>query len=117
MSADVKYRFKELRLARGLNQEDMGSLIGVSKGFVSQLENGKREPSAETLQFYADALGIPVASLMISEDAELLEVVHQLSAEDRALILRLSRSLLRDAETAKEARSVQTPGSLVTKSQ
>lgn len=99
MASEAKYRFKELRLARGLTQQNLADLAGLSKSYVSQLELGDRAPSSETLEFVADALGVPVASLLVTEHAEILEIYHQLPLSDRDLLMALARRLLatRDA--------------------
>ena len=38
-------RLKELRAARGLNQQELGSLVGASRQTVSLIERGDYNPS------------------------------------------------------------------------
>ena len=60
---------QEVRRARktqGLTQEQLADRVlgdPTRKGDVSKLENGHREPTAETVRRYADALGIPAATI------------------------------------------------------
>lgn len=42
-------RLKELRIAWGLNQTELGKELGVSRGAVSYYENGERTPDIEVL--------------------------------------------------------------------
>jgi transcriptional regulator with XRE-family HTH domain len=53
---------QEIRLARlhhGLKQEELASAIGVSRSFVTQIENGQRDISvylAQRIKTYFDSL-------------------------------------------------------------
>lgn len=37
----MKTRFKKIRLAKELNQEDFGKVLGVTKSTISNIENGR----------------------------------------------------------------------------
>jgi transcriptional regulator with XRE-family HTH domain len=54
---------KELRDEKGWNQTVLGYHAGLSPSQISLIENGKRNPSAETLQGIATALGVEVGDL------------------------------------------------------
>jgi transcriptional regulator with XRE-family HTH domain len=45
------------REQRGLSQESLAELAGLSRSFLSEIERGASVPSLETLQKLADALG------------------------------------------------------------
>lgn len=49
MIVDLTTRLKELRLNKGLRQDQVAKLIGVNKSAVSTYENGSRQPSFEIL--------------------------------------------------------------------
>jgi len=55
-------RLRELRQAKGLSQVALSG-DGISPGYVSLIESGKRNPSAAVLQRLADRLGVPVDRL------------------------------------------------------
>jgi ribosome-binding protein aMBF1 (putative translation factor) len=53
-----------IRLARhndGMSQDDLAAAAGIAKSFLSDLENGKRTPSAETLLRLSKAQDCPIA--------------------------------------------------------
>jgi len=57
MGLDVK-RLQELRQIRGLSKNKLARMSGVSQGYLSDLERGKKEaPSAPILARVAEALG------------------------------------------------------------
>jgi len=48
---------RALRERRGLSQEALSDLAGLSRSFLGEIERGDAVPSIETLQKLADALG------------------------------------------------------------
>ena len=41
----MKNRLEELRKARGINQEELATILGVSRQTISSLEKGRYNPS------------------------------------------------------------------------
>lgn len=54
----------------GWTQDAVAVKAGISKGFLSDLENGKRSISAENLLDLARVLGLSLDYIMTGEDAE-----------------------------------------------
>ncbi|ESZ28808.1 MULTISPECIES: helix-turn-helix transcriptional regulator [unclassified Mesorhizobium] len=52
-------RLKALRNWRNLTQADLATAIGVSQGFLSDLESNRRKPSPQTSAMLAKTLDIP----------------------------------------------------------
>ncbi|BCG78876.1 helix-turn-helix domain-containing protein [Mesorhizobium sp. 113-3-3] len=52
-------RLKALRNWRKLTQAELARAIGVSQGFLSDLESNRRKPSAQTSAMLAKALDVP----------------------------------------------------------
>jgi transcriptional regulator with XRE-family HTH domain len=66
-SADLEAFAANLRAARdrrGLTQEQLSHVSGVTSGEVSKMERGAREPKITTLVKLADALDVPPADLL-----------------------------------------------------
>lgn len=66
---DIGYKIKELRVAKGLTQEELADRAELSKGFISQLERDLTSPSISTLEDILLCLGISVADFF-TEDAD-----------------------------------------------
>ena len=80
-------RVRQLRIARGLTQTELAG-ERFSKEYVSQIERGKTRPTAETVEWLADRLGV---------DATFLEIGVSSSERERV------ESIIARAETAIEA--------------
>lgn len=98
----MKYRIKEHRTKRGWSQEHLATLAGTSKGFISQLESGKRDPSAETLRSLAAAFEVDVTEMIEPEDDAARQAIDHLSVflklrpEDRDAVVRIAVGLKPD---------------------
>lgn len=59
-SMDVKVEYgkkvREIRKKEGVSQEDLADLAGLDRTYISDIENGKRNVSIETIFKIADAL-------------------------------------------------------------
>jgi len=53
------------RERRGLTQEQLARKVGLSKSFLSEIENGKKTGSVKTLRAIAEALEIELARLAV----------------------------------------------------
>lgn len=56
-------RIKENRLRLGMTQSDLRKKTSLSAGFISDVENDKRQASAETLYLFSRALGMSMDEL------------------------------------------------------
>src|SRR6266508_5346048 len=61
-------KIRELRQRRGLTVQQLAEATGLSKGFVSQVENERTSPSLATLQDLARSLETSMAYLVVEED-------------------------------------------------
>jgi transcriptional regulator with XRE-family HTH domain len=57
-------KIRTLRRRRGLTVQGLASACSLSKGFISQVENGRTSPSLNTLTEMAKALGVSPALLV-----------------------------------------------------
>ena len=65
---------KRLRLARGLNQVDLGKILGVTKQCVSNWENDNVLPSVEMLTKIADVFCVSTDQLLGRTETEVIDV-------------------------------------------
>ncbi len=63
-------RIKRRRTELGWTQDVLADKAGISKGFLSDVENSKRNVSADTLLDIAKVLGLSLDYLMKGEDGE-----------------------------------------------
>lgn len=75
---EIGVKIKQLRLQRGLTQEELAARTELTKGFISQLERDLTSPSIATLMDILAALGTDVAGFFRESQEE--QVVY--SADD-----------------------------------
>ena len=64
---------RSLRRERGLTQQELGRRCGLSRSFLSQVENGNRVPSLSSLTRISAALGIMHVDVLIRSEQETSE--------------------------------------------
>ena len=55
---------KKIRIEKGISQSGIADLLGVSRGFVSNIENGKTNPTLATIARLSKALGVSIEELI-----------------------------------------------------
>jgi len=55
---------KRIRTEKGISQGDIVRKLGMPKSFVSNIENGKTNPTLATIAKLAKAIGVSVGELM-----------------------------------------------------
>jgi transcriptional regulator with XRE-family HTH domain len=75
-------KIRDLRLRRGLTVQRLAEASGLSKGFISQVENDRTSPSLATLSELARSLDTSVAYLVVEEQP----VPHVVRASERPRI-------------------------------
>lgn len=64
-------RVRELRLARGLSQEELAFKSGMHRTYLGGVERGERNPSLKNIVAIAEALGITPSQLFVFRGSEL----------------------------------------------
>lgn len=54
---------KKIRTAKNISQIKIASILGVDRSFISNIENGKNNPTLSTITNLAKALEVPVDEL------------------------------------------------------
>ena len=61
---------KEYRARIGVNQQQMGELVGVSRQTISQIERGDYSPSVTLALKIAKVFDVPVVKIFVHEEDE-----------------------------------------------
>lgn len=89
----VGKRIKDMRLEKGMSQQELGDLIGVTKVSICGYENGTRTPSLETFGILADIFETTTDYLLGREvsvvDEEGNEYIGSISKDDIEIIQEL----------------------------
>ncbi len=64
-------KVKDLRLERGYSLADMARRTGLSRGYLSKIENGKNLPPVFTLNKIAYGLGVDLTYLLATEETNI----------------------------------------------
>ena len=64
----MKNRIEEIRKMRGIRQEELAKMLGVSRQTVSSLENGRYNPSISLAFKVARCFGMSIEEIFIYEE-------------------------------------------------
>lgn len=70
MQDEARHLIREARIAAGLSLRDLGRRVGVSASLLSQIENGKSDPSVSSLYALVSELGLSLDALLQPERTE-----------------------------------------------
>ena len=74
---DIGNRLKDLRVLKGLTQEELADRAELSKGFISQVERNLTSPSIATLMDILQCLGLTIGEFFNEEPEEQIVFGHQ----------------------------------------
>ena len=63
-STKLGLNLKRIRTKKGISQGDIARDLGVSRGFISTIENGKTNPTLATIAKLAKAVGVSADELL-----------------------------------------------------
>lgn len=77
---NIANALKKCRELKGLTQSALAKQAGITASYLSQLEQGKRDPKLTLLTKLSNALGVPVAILffLAADEKELSGLDEQL---------------------------------------
>ena len=64
ISAKLGDNIKRIRTRKKMSQGDIARALDVDRGYISNIENGKKNPTLATIKKLADALGISADELL-----------------------------------------------------
>ena len=104
MSKDLGKKVKELRIANHLTQDQVAKALGVTPGYISNVENNRSLMTLRMLTYYAQLTGMSLDYLAgsIDEDykdtaldREILTILKDFTPEQKEKVIRIMR-LLKD---------------------
>jgi transcriptional regulator with XRE-family HTH domain len=93
-------RVRELRTLQGLTQEALAERVGFRASYFSQIENGTKGATIDTLAAIAAALGMTLSELFLDVDRPLPSEIDRLSTALAGQSPERQRTLLRILEEA-----------------
>jgi len=64
ISEQLGKNMKRIRAKKNMSQGDIARALEVDRGYVSNIENGKKNPTIATIQKLANALGVSADELL-----------------------------------------------------
>lgn len=68
--ATMKNKIEEIRNIKGIKQEELGKMLGVSRQTISSLENGRYNPSIMLAYKIAKLFNMTIEEIFIFEEEE-----------------------------------------------
>jgi transcriptional regulator with XRE-family HTH domain len=66
LSTVIAANIRRSRTARNITQKEIAALTGLTQGYISRVERGKRSLSVDKLQRFSQALDVPIHELTAS---------------------------------------------------
>jgi len=64
ISTQLGENLKRIRTKKKMSQGDIARALEVDRGYISTIENGKKNPTLATIKKLADALGVSADELL-----------------------------------------------------
>ena len=64
ISEQLGKNMKRIRAKKGMSQGDIARALEVDRGYISNIENGKKNPTIARIQKLANALGVSADELL-----------------------------------------------------
>ena len=63
-SVKLGKNLKRIRVEKGISQGEIARILKVGRSFITNIENGKTNPTLDTIAKIAKAIGVSVGELM-----------------------------------------------------
>lgn len=100
MNIKTGKRIKSLRTEKGLNQGELGKMLGLDQGTISKMERGENDPTAKTLRLLREVFGVTIDWILTGEgtkhplpldtEEELKEIIDDFKTNEKFKIKVLS---------------------------
>lgn len=98
---NIGENIKKIRKHKKMTQDEFASLIGFSRSYLGDLENNRKNPSADTITKLSKSLGVSEAYLFTGEDdyaRNLLKELEKELHEDNSINENIITFILSDVE-------------------
>ena len=111
-------RSREIRSQLGLSQSDVAKALHVTRGFISNVENGRVNMSMRLMVYYARLMHVSLDEIVgltdkqylsTALDHEIMEEVSQLSLEEKHTLLNQLKSDRKKKEAKEEMENTTEP--------
>ncbi|MCE9674899.1 helix-turn-helix domain-containing protein [Paraclostridium bifermentans] len=73
---NIGANIKKFRKEKGLSQQELGNILGVSGAYIQQIESNKKNSSVKTLNKIALSLGVTIQELIAGEKQQ-VEIIEK----------------------------------------
>lgn len=101
---EIGQRIRKLRLQHDLTQAELAEELDISVNFLSEIENGKKGLSQDSIAKICTKLQCSADYLLFGEsknDADIVSLANTLSAEELKVTISYLQALLKVKETFK----------------
>jgi len=70
LTRNTGHIIKLIRTADGLGQGDLAEKLNVSRTYLCQIENGRKQPSLSFLKQFSNQFSVPLPLLVVGEQIE-----------------------------------------------
>ena len=103
----VGRRIRETRLSKGLTQEQLAELAGVSPTYISVIERGVKSPQLDTFVPLCNALGVSSDTLLVdvidaaalAETNDISALLHDQPPEKQRCLIRMLKAAVSSQES------------------
>lgn len=69
----MENRISEIRKKKGITQEKLSETVAIARGYLSEIENGGRNPSVEVALKISEALGVKVDQIFLLQQSHIVD--------------------------------------------
>ena len=91
-----RLKIKEVREEKNLTQREVSELTGISRNYISELENMKHDPTMEVMMMISLGLHVELAKLIAPEDIEIQQNIDREILKQNIISLILENDNLSD---------------------
>lgn len=112
---DFAGRLRELRMQKGLSQEELAKRLGLSNSAISMYERGSRKPSLELLETLQEFFNVDIAYLLGQDKGNAYYLDPEVAELARTLYERPEMRVLFDASRKATKEDIEAVANILEK--